>query len=233
MKLKLPAVVVGTFTVFILLPITCIAQAPANDTCNGAIALTNGVPYTSNTAGATTNGDAQGSGCVLIEKGVWFTYTPGTDGLVVVDTCGSSFMTALTVFTNSCGGLGRLTCGYYDNGFCALRQLATFTGKAETTYRILAGGDSNFVGGSGTLRVTACLGPKFASEVVFGTNVILSGTCGAAGTNFYVLASTDAALPLTNWVRLLTNKFSANGNFTFTNAITPGNPHRFFVIQVP
>lgn len=359
---KLPAAVVGIFTVFILLPITCIALAPINDTCNGAIVLTNGVPYTSNTAGANTNGDTQGAGCVVIDQGVWFAYTPAADGVVLVDTCGSSFQTALAVFTNSCGSLGRLTCGDYDSGFCVNRQTAVFSGKAGSTYHILTGGDSRVIGGSGTLRITvtgvrvpndecagaialtntlayvmsttnatatndtqglscdyvdkgvwftyaptadgvlvvdtcgssfvtaltvftnscgalgrlacgyfdngfcgnkqvatfvgkagmtytilaggdytgsgtlritACLGPRFVSEVVSGTNLSLSGTCGTAGSNYYVLASTNVGLPLSNWTRLLTNKFTANGNFIFTNAIKPGEPHRFFVIQVP
>ncbi len=45
----------------------------------------------------------------------------------------------------------------------------------------------------------------------------------AHGTNngpYYVLSSTNVALPLSNWTRLQTNSFDANGNFSFTNTIT-------------
>jgi len=49
-----------------------------NDTCGGAIALTENMPYTMNTAQATTAGDPVPSNCDYNPgKGVWFTYTPG------------------------------------------------------------------------------------------------------------------------------------------------------------
>src|SRR5438876_504199 len=79
-----------------------LGQTPANDTCAGAVPLTDGVPYVMSTTNATTVGDGHTcySGFV---KGVWFRYTPGADGLVIVSTCGSAFTTIVEVFTNGCG----------------------------------------------------------------------------------------------------------------------------------
>jgi len=62
---------------------------------------------------------------------------------------------------------------------------------------------------------------------------VLSGTNGTHGGNYYVLASTNVAAPMTNWSRIATNTFDSSGNFTVTNPITPGTPQRFFRFQLP
>jgi hypothetical protein len=45
-----------------------------------------------------------------------------------------------------------------------------------------------------------------------------------------VLATTNVALPVSNWTRIATNSF-AGGNFSFTNAVNL--PQRFYLLQVP
>jgi hypothetical protein len=47
------------------------------------------------------------------------------------------------------------------------------------------------------------------------------------------LAATNVALPVSNWVSVGTKQFDAAGNFSFTNAIVPGIPQRFFRLEVP
>ncbi len=64
-----------------------------------------------------------------------------------------------------------------------------------------------------------------------GSNVILSGTGGANGGSYYVVASTNVAAPLLNWTRLSTNVFDGSGNFNVTNAMN--GPREFFRIQLP
>src|SRR5438094_536816 len=109
---------------------------------------------------ATSAGDT--NGCVVADgKAVWFTYSNADDGLVVVDTCGSSFATALGVYTNSCGSLARVTCGT-ESRIVAGLQACSLAGKGGTTYHILAGGYDSL--GSGTLQITACLGPRRSEE---------------------------------------------------------------------
>jgi hypothetical protein len=46
-----------------------------------------------------------------------------------------------------------------------------------------------------------------------------------------VLASTNLALPLANWTRLLTNQFGAGGSFVFTNAAASA-PQNFYLLQL-
>ena len=45
--------------------------------------------------------------------------------------------------------------------------------------------------------------------------------------------STSVALPATNWTRLLTNQFDGFGAFSFTNALSPAVPQRFYRLQLP
>jgi len=75
--------------------------------------------------------------------------------------------------------------------------------------------------------------PMVTSTVVAGGNLVLSGTSGAAGGSYYVLTSTDAAAPLSSWTPIATNTFDANGAFSFTNAINPTVPKRFYLLRLP
>jgi fibronectin-binding autotransporter adhesin len=87
---------------------------------------------------------------------------------------------------------------------------------------------------TGTISVTGTLLPPAISSLTYGgTNVIVSGTQGAPNGSYYVLTSTDVALPLAGWDFVSTNTFDALGNFSFTNAVDPGDPQRFYRIQLP
>ena len=85
----------------------------------------------------------------------------------------------------------------------------------------------------GSIEVLGLLSPRIESIIRSGTNLVMRGTNGPGNGTYYVLASTNIALPLTNWTRVLTNQFSGNGNFSFTNPINPALPRRFFVLEVP
>jgi len=86
---------------------------------------------------------------------------------------------------------------------------------------------------NGSIQVIGSSGPTFGNVTLSGTDLIFSGTGGPTNATYWVLASTNVALPLTNWPRLLTNQFNVSGNFAFTNAISPAVPQRFYTLQVP
>ena len=126
---------------------------PPNDACSDAIALTNGVPYAASTTAATTGGDPAPACALSLGKGIWFTYTPLLNGMVTISTCGSSFDTALGVYTGSCGALVSTACNDDDGPACTGNNASvSFSGSAGATYFILAGGYS---GNSGDLRIVA------------------------------------------------------------------------------
>jgi hypothetical protein len=86
---------------------------------------------------------------------------------------------------------------------------------------------------NGSIQVLSSAGLKFNSLTLSGTNVIFNGSGGPSNATYWVLASTNVALPLTNWTRILTNQFNASGNFAFTNAIASAVPRRFYILQLP
>jgi hypothetical protein len=88
--------------------------------------------------------------------------------------------------------------------------------------------------GSGIISVVSTASqPVISSSSFSGGNLILSGTNGPANGSYYVLTSTNLTTPLTNWTRLSTNAFDANGAFSVTNAVSPGTPQRFYGLQLP
>ena len=74
--------------------------------------------------------------------------------------------------------------------------------------------------------------PVISSISISGDGLSLNGTGGVGNANFYLLGSTNLALPVANWTRLLTNQFDGNGNFSLTNAINPGGPQTFYRLQL-
>jgi hypothetical protein len=66
------------------------------------------------------------------------------------------------------------------------------------------------------------------------TQLVLNGTNGLASATYYVLTSTNLALPLVQWTTVATNMLGTNGGFAFTipNAVNPGEVERFFALQL-
>ena len=73
--------------------------------------------------------------------------------------------------------------------------------------------------------------PVFGALNLSGSDLIFSGSNGTANAFYYVLTSTNIALPASNWTRLLTNQFDGNGNFLFTNPASL--PQNFYLLQLP
>jgi hypothetical protein len=86
---------------------------------------------------------------------------------------------------------------------------------------------------NGTVKVVVAPRPTITSISQSGTNVVVSGSNGVPNGNYYVLTSTNLALPAANWTRAATNVFSAGGNFSFTNAFDRAAAQRFYLVQLP
>jgi hypothetical protein len=75
--------------------------------------------------------------------------------------------------------------------------------------------------------------PVFTAIGQLGTNVVAQGTNGVPGGSYHVLATTNLALPLTNWTSVASNLFDSGGNFAFTNGIVLGRRCEFYLLQLP
>jgi fibronectin-binding autotransporter adhesin len=86
----------------------------------------------------------------------------------------------------------------------------------------------------GTLRITN-LRPSISSISISGTDLTISGLNGIPGSDFYLLTSTNVALPLSQWTSIATNNFGGGGNFqfTFSAVVDPAATQQFFLLQIP
>jgi len=93
---------------------------------------------------------------------------------------------------------------------------------------------TNLLAVDGTLRVVpGGSNPQFNAAYISGGNLVLTGTGGAAGSDYYLLVSTNVASPLANWTPILTNQFGAGGQFSEAIPVSPGEPRRFFRVMAP
>jgi LEA14-like dessication related protein len=107
--------------------------------------------------------------------------------------------------------------------------------SSQGTYSLIA---SNWVGAiTNSLSLTVVIqSTPCIDRIVFNPShrgLIFSGTGGVPGGRYYVLISTNANLPPSQWKRLATHSFDANGNFTFTCEINRRVPRLYYQLQVP
>jgi hypothetical protein len=128
-------------------------------------------------------------------------------------------------FTN--GTYTLLTCGKTLSG-----NLPTLAGKPSGFNYIYT--LTNKVPGQVNLLVQSPPPPVIAS-ILPATNggYIFSITNGQASNSFYVVSSTNVALPLSLWTPVFTNKFDANGNSLYTNPPGPAYPPQFYLLKLP
>lgn len=91
-------------------------------------------------------------------------------------------------------------------------------------------GLTNFI----TFCLTILPGPQpvIDNMEVVSNNFVLSGSNGVAGAGYYVLTTTNLALPTSEWKCIATNTFDANGNFIFTNDVATNVPAVFYLIEL-
>jgi hypothetical protein len=75
--------------------------------------------------------------------------------------------------------------------------------------------------------------PLITSLTLAGNNLVISGQDGMAGLSYLTLTSTNVAAPLSQWTPVATNVLAISGSFAFTatNALLPGMPRQFYLLQ--
>jgi len=66
-----------------------------------------------------------------------------------------------------------------------------------------------------------------------GTNLVVNGSNGLAGMNYFVLMTTNLSLSLTGWSIIATNQFGTSGGLGFTNPWDNTTPQKFFRLSIP
>jgi len=113
--------------------------------------------------------------------------------------------------------------GSYSGSFASVTLPTLTPGLAWNT---------NSLNSAGLASVISIV-PKFSTTALLGTNLVMRGSGGLPNGNYYVLASTNIALPLAGWPCIATNTYDAAGNFNFTNGIARGSLQKYYLIQLP
>jgi len=83
------------------------------------------------------------------------------------------------------------------------------------------------------LIVAPATPPNFGSLAASGASLVFSGNNGVPLGSYFVLASTNLALPPAGWTCVLTNQFDVGGNFIFTNAMNTNSAQSYYRLQLP
>ncbi|MFM2294196.1 MAG: hypothetical protein RLZZ350_609 [Verrucomicrobiota bacterium] len=81
--------------------------------------------------------------------------------------------------------------------------------------------------------VLGTVAPQFDTPAYDGTNLVSSGSGGAANYPFSVLTATNVAAPFSNWSVLTTGACDVNGGFIFTNPVSAPMQQQYFRLRLP
>jgi hypothetical protein len=167
---------------------------------------------------------------------VWWQWIAPSDGLVTMDTTGSSFITLLAVYTGD--SVSSLTAVANDNGEGGYRTYfgshLVFAATAGTTYEIAVDG---YGGVSGNIVLNLQQGRQIvvsnqlaiSSSVLIGNGQFqLSVLGGVAGQSCRIQGSTN----LIDWTTL-TNFNIGTGPFNFSDSLAPNYQNRFYRVVSP
>jgi hypothetical protein len=130
----------------LLVALTATASAQ-NDDCANAIPLSVGTVAFS-TVNATTSAPAWP--CANGGTDIWYTFAATSNADLRISTCGSSYDTALEVFTGTCGALTSVAC---NDDACGLQsEIIVSNVTTSSPYTIRVGGFAG-ASGSGTLQI--------------------------------------------------------------------------------
>jgi hypothetical protein len=120
------------------------------------------------------------------------------------------------------------------NGTYSFTQLnGVYPANFPSTWTQLVGSGASV--GSGQIIVGSVPPsiPHITSFNLTGTTLTISATNGAANGTYYLLMSTNVALPISQWTSVLTNTFDGGGDLNLsTNIVHPDDVQEFYILQV-
>lgn len=183
--------------------------APGGPSTAGTLTVTNGVTLAGNTLMVLNNA---GSSSKLIATNINY------GGILTLNNAGPGYAVSNSFIL--------FAAKNFSDGFASIVPATPGAGMAWNT---------NALNTSGTLSIIRITTPAFGPVSISGagSSLALSGTGGVAYANYYLLATTNLAMPASNWTRLFTNQFDLNGNFNFTNPMNTNSPQNFYRLQLP
>lgn len=157
---------------------------PSNDLCGGATNLACGTTNLAGTTVSTTN-VAHGTGCLLSNYGVWYTFV-GDGQNTTISATGVNLDIEMAVVSGNCGSLTNITC--MDNSWSSTgTEIYSFVSTPGTTYYIYIAGQgsgSSTTGNFTISRTCAAVIPTCFDGIQNGTEtgVDCGGSCLPCGS---------------------------------------------------
>lgn len=202
-----------------------LAAPPTNDTLPGAVAITT-IPFseTLDTTEATTDAtDAAvntNCGAPFTNASVWYTYTPSTDGAILVDVSGSDYSAGVIVTESVADADHLVTCG---------PGAVAFEAATGTTYYILAFSDTPQNGGKLSISVDEAPPPPTVDLTVNPVGRVDSKTGYATITGTVTCTGEVEFTDLLVELRQNVGRFTITG-FGFTGFPCDGSTHPWEVV---
>jgi hypothetical protein len=212
-----------------------LVAGPPNDAFVNAIVLTGSSQIvTGSNVNATKEPGEPDDGGNAGGSSVWWTWTAPEDGLVTLDTAGSSFVTLLAVYSGNTVSSLRLIAN--DDGYGGYRTYSgsyvTFTAGAGEVYRIVVDG---YGGATGMYQLSleeaasggASGAPTLAASIK--DNMFVLSFIATTESNYTIQSTTNLA---GGWTTL-TNNIIGNGSlYQFTTPVT-NITQMFFRVRQP
>jgi len=129
-------------------------------------------------------------------------------------------------------GTNLMDGGQFDGALSNILTISDVQTANRGVYTVIV---TNIAGSTISSNAVLMVGPlNFTSLVAVGDgSFILSGGGGTNNGIYYVLATTNLALPLTNWTPVATDQFDSLGGFIFTNVPATNTPQLFYLLKQP
>lgn len=157
--------------------------------------------------------------------------TAGTNDVLAVATNsiltygGTLSLSNLTAALTNGDSFKLFSAGSYSGAFTAILPATPGAGLAWDTSSLTNDGILNIVS---SVKPT----PTITGISLSGTTLTITATNGAVNGSYVLLSSTNVALPLVQWIPVLTNTFDGSGNLNLsTNIIVPGSSQKFYLLS--
>jgi subtilisin-like proprotein convertase family protein len=153
-----------------------VTVSPANDNCPGEV-VTAPANIAGSTNGATPSGNTL---CGVDSRDVFYQFTPPVSGSYTIDTCGTTWDTRLSVYTD-CPATTQIAC---NDDACGLQSRVTLDLVAATTYYIRVSAFSLTGGGDFVLNISAPPIPTGGCCIAGVCSVQTEADCQNSGGNY-------------------------------------------------
>jgi len=191
--------------------------------------------YAIQNSGITQNSYFSFSSAGVLSYHVASVTPPPTAGFTGSPTAG--FAPLRVVFSNTSTGTITNWLWNFGDGHTATNTVTSsvtniYAAAGKYTVSLVAAGPGGANTNTMANYITVAPIPQLGNITVSSGKLIFGGANGPSGVQYRILSSTNLTLPLASWTPVLTNTFSSNGTYSYTNSAAT-NAQTYFRLVSP